>query len=104
MGCPWPVLGRKGDRSCCKACSALLLTVLKPISLLSGEGSSFKAAAEAHPAFLDPKDAESVTIPMCILASKDENAEAVKSFSETLKVEKYVETFADQIHGWMGAR
>lgn len=39
-----------------------------------------------------------------LLASKDEPAEDVKKFEAALKVEKHVETFPDQIHGWMTAR
>lgn len=53
---------------------------------------------------VDPKDAEKITIPLIMLASKDEDAEAVKNFEKTLKVEKHVETFGDQVHGWMAAR
>lgn len=53
---------------------------------------------------VDPKDAEGITVPMCMLASKDEDKDAVKKFEEALKVEKHVETFGDQVHGWMAAR
>lgn len=76
----------------------------KIVSLTSQAGSPFSAAAEAHPAMVDPSDAEKITIPICLLASKDEDAEAVKKFEANLKVEKYIETFGDQIHGWMAAR
>lgn len=57
-----------------------------------------------HPAMVDPNDAKDIKIPVCILASKDENADDIKSFQENLAVDKYVETFGDQVHGWMGAR
>jgi dienelactone hydrolase len=53
---------------------------------------------------VDPKDASSIKIPLCMLASKDEPAEDVKKFEENLSGEKHVETFSDQIHGWMAAR
>jgi hypothetical protein len=53
---------------------------------------------------VDPNDAKDIKIPVCILASKDENADDIKSFQENLAVDKYVETFGDQVHGWMGAR
>jgi dienelactone hydrolase len=66
--------------------------------------STFSAAAECHPAMVDPSDAEQVDIPMCMLASKDEPVEGVKKFEAALKGPKHVETFDDQIHGWMGAR
>jgi len=39
-----------------------------------------------------------------MLASGDESAEDVKKFEANLKGEKHVETFGDQIHGWMAAR
>lgn len=53
---------------------------------------------------VDPADAEGLTIPFALLASKDENPEDVKKFEEKLQVPKHVETFGDQIHGWMAAR
>lgn len=61
-------------------------------------GTPFSAAAEVHPAMVDPKDAEGITVPVCMLASKDEDAEAVKNFEKNLKVASHVETFGDQIH------
>ena len=74
------------------------------VSLSCGEGTPFKAAAECHPAMIDPKDAENITIPIAILASKDEDAQAVNQFKENLKVQKHVETYSNQSHGWMAAR
>jgi len=53
---------------------------------------------------VDPKDAEGIKVPMCMLASGDEDAEAVKKFGENLKETSHIETFGDQIHGWMAAR
>lgn len=53
---------------------------------------------------VDSNDAKGITIPLCMLASKDEDRDAVKKFEEALKVPKHVETFDDQIHGWMAAR
>lgn len=47
---------------------------------------------------VDPKDAEGITVPICMLASKDEDTEAVKNFKNNLKVESHVETFDDQVH------
>lgn len=70
----------------------------------SSDSNPFKAGAECHPAMVDPKDAENVKVPLIVLASKDEPADAVKQFEETLKVPKHVEVFSDQIHGWMAAR
>jgi len=76
----------------------------KIASLVAGESTKFKAAVQAHPAMLDPTDAEKVQIPMCVLASKDESADDVKKYGEDLKVTKHIETFGTQVHGWMAAR
>ncbi|OHE98667.1 carboxymethylenebutenolidase [Colletotrichum orchidophilum] len=76
----------------------------KVVTLRSGEDSLFKAVAQAHPAMLDPEDAKNVRVPMCILASKDEDAAAVAGFHSNLQVPNHVQTFDDQIHGWMAAR
>jgi hypothetical protein len=53
---------------------------------------------------LDAADAAKVTIPMCVLGSKDEKAEDLEAFGHALKVEKHIERFDDQLHGWMSAR
>ena len=53
---------------------------------------------------VDPADGEKITVPICMLASKDEPADAVEKFKGSLKVPSHVETFSDQIHGWMAAR
>ena len=70
----------------------------------STESTPFTAGAECHPAMIDPSDATKIKIPLCMLASGDESAEDVKKFESNLKGEKHVETFGDQIHGWMAAR
>ena len=49
-------------------------------------------------------DAKGIKIPICMLASGDENPEDVAAFEKALTGEKHVETFGDQVHGWMGAR
>lgn len=69
--------------------------------MTSTNDTPFKAAAECHPAMVSPDDATKITIPLCMLASQDEDVEAVKGFEANLKVEKHVETFGDQIHGWV---
>ena len=53
---------------------------------------------------VDPKDAEGIKVPLIMLASQDEDAEAVANFEKALQGPKHVETFKDQIHGWMAAR
>lgn len=74
------------------------------MSLSSREGTPFTVGAEAHPALVDPEDAKHIKIPVVILPSKDEDADDIKAFQKNLTVENHVETFSDQIHGWMGAR
>jgi len=53
---------------------------------------------------LAAEDAPKITVPICMLPSKDEDAEEVKKFEAALTVPKYFETFKDSPHGWMGAR
>ncbi|PKX96158.1 dienelactone hydrolase family protein [Aspergillus novofumigatus IBT 16806] len=72
--------------------------------LSSAKDTKFKAAVQCHPAMVDPNDAKNVTIPMAMLASKDENPKDVEAFGANFKVDHYVETFPTQIHGWMAAR
>ena len=76
----------------------------KMVSLASGAGTAFKAAAQTSPAMVDPKDAEKISIPMCVLASKDEPAEEIKRYEQSLKGVKHVETYGTQVHGFMTAR
>ncbi|KAI0439427.1 hypothetical protein F4803DRAFT_531151 [Xylaria telfairii] len=77
----------------------------KVVSLVSASPENpFKAGIEVHPAMVDPEDAKKIKVPLAFLASKDEDAEAVKKFEANLTGPKYVETFPDQIHGWMAAR
>lgn len=52
---------------------------------------------------IDLADAEKVTIPMVVLASEEEKKD-MDAYEKALKVEKYVETFGDQVHGFMSAR
>jgi len=76
----------------------------KVVSLTSGADSPWKVAGQSSPAFVDPEDAAKTTIPMLMLASKDETAEDVKKYEANLKVDKHVEIVATQIHGYMTAR
>ncbi|PFH59395.1 hypothetical protein XA68_12425 [Ophiocordyceps unilateralis] len=71
---------------------------------IKAANNPFSVAASLHPAMVDPADAEGISIPMMLLASKDEQPEAVQKFEGALKGPKLVETFSDQIHGWMAAR
>ncbi|KKZ59921.1 carboxymethylenebutenolidase [[Emmonsia] crescens] len=76
----------------------------KIATLASMEDTLFKAAVQCHPAMVDAKDALKVTIPMVLLASKDEDANEVKAFENNLKPPHHIETWSTQIHGWMAAR
>ncbi|KAI2470084.1 alpha/beta-hydrolase [Annulohypoxylon bovei var. microspora] len=77
----------------------------KVVSLVTSKADTvFKAGVEAHPAMVDPADAENIKVPLALLASKDEPPEDVKKFEANLTGPKHVETFGDQIHGWMAAR
>ncbi|KAM0798098.1 Alpha/Beta hydrolase protein [Usnea florida] len=76
----------------------------KVATLACGSDTPFAAAVSTHPAMVDPKDGPTITIPYCLLPSKDEDKDAVKAFADAIKVEKYVETFGDMPHGWMAAR
>jgi dienelactone hydrolase len=53
---------------------------------------------------IDPKGAEKITVPFALLASGEDPAEDVKAFESGLNVPHHVETFKDQVHGWMAAR
>ncbi|CAI7577815.1 unnamed protein product [Penicillium discolor] len=70
----------------------------------SGEDNPFKIAAACHPAMVDPSGAEKIPVPYILLASGEDPAEDVKQFENRLKVPHHVETFGDQVHGWMAAR
>ncbi len=79
----------------------------KIATLLSREGSIFKASAQAHPSMLDVKDAEKVRIPMCVLPSMDEVIEPMEEWLKVLHAaspKSYSETFGDQVHGWVTSR
>jgi dienelactone hydrolase len=47
----------------------------KVATLLSRQGTIFKAAAQCHPSLLELEDAKKVSIPMCVLPSMDEEVE-----------------------------
>lgn len=77
----------------------------KVVSLITASAENpFKVGVEVHPAMVDPQDAVKIKVPLALLASKDEDPEDVKKFEANLTGPKYVETFPDQIHGWMAAR
>jgi dienelactone hydrolase len=73
-------------------------------ALQSAKGTKFNASAQCHPSLLDPADADVVTIPMMVLPSGDEDVETVKEFEKRLPEGKYVETFAERVHGFMASK
>ncbi|KAI9367216.1 hypothetical protein BJX61DRAFT_337414 [Aspergillus egyptiacus] len=95
-----PSAAGKFDWSILGYCWGGKITVLSS----GAENKTFKAAVQCHPAMLDPNDAKGVNVPMALLASKDEKPDDVSAFGANLKKDHYVETFPDQIHGWMAAR
>lgn len=64
----------------------------------------FSIAAACHPAMVDPSGADKMTVPYALLASMEEAPETIKEFESGLKVPHHVETFGDQLHGFMAAR
>jgi len=73
-------------------------------SINARDPTLFTAAAQVHPAIMDPCDASSVRIPMCILASGDEDLVDIQKYGTCLKGEHRIETFENMVHGWMSAR
>lgn len=56
---------------------------------------------------MDVTDAQALSIPHIVLASKDEPADAVAGYADFFpknEKEGYVETYTKMWHGWMGAR
>ncbi|KAI1205252.1 Alpha/Beta hydrolase protein [Annulohypoxylon truncatum] len=72
--------------------------------ITSGDSNLFQIAAAVHPAMVDAAEAGGIKVPFILLASGEEPAETIKEFESKLKVPNHVETFADQVHGFMAAR
>ncbi|KAF9894510.1 hypothetical protein FE257_006394 [Aspergillus nanangensis] len=75
--------------------------------LASGPGTPFTVTGQVHPGRMDKADAEKLTIPHIVLASKDEPADAVTAYEEVFQgngVGGYIETYQTMWHGWMGSR
>jgi dienelactone hydrolase len=70
----------------------------------SGDSNPFKIAAAVHPAMVEPSEAEKIPVPYILLASEEEPADTIKEFESKLNVPNHVETFGEQVHGWMAAR
>ncbi|KAI1456329.1 Alpha/Beta hydrolase protein [Annulohypoxylon moriforme] len=72
--------------------------------ITSGDSNPFQIAAAAHPAMVDPAEAGGIKVPFILIASGEEPVDTIKEFENKLKVPNHVETFDDQIHGFMAAR
>ncbi|KIW68155.1 hypothetical protein PV04_04121 [Phialophora macrospora] len=80
---------------------------VKIAALVTTQGTKFSAAAGAHPSLMDIEDTKHVTVPFCVLPSQDEDPEYVEAWFANLKrasPQSYLETFGDQVHGWMTSR
>lgn len=79
----------------------------KVTALASGPGTPFAATGQVHPGLLDKADAERLTIPHIVLASKDESAQTVADYKTVIASNEkggHVETYGTMWHGWMGTR
>ena len=80
----------------------------KIATLAADKRDVFKAVAAVHPAMVDPKDAEKITAPYILLASKDEPADDIAAFEKNLpsdvRSKSIVKTYGDMHHGWAAAR
>ncbi|KAB8261259.1 hypothetical protein BDV32DRAFT_148817 [Aspergillus pseudonomiae] len=75
--------------------------------LASGPGTPFVATGQVHPGRTDKTDAEKLTIPHIVLASKDEPAGEIQGYADVISsngIGGHVETYSTMWHGWMGAR
>ncbi|KAJ5378223.1 uncharacterized protein N7496_005632 [Penicillium cataractarum] len=74
--------------------------------LTSGPNTPFAASGQVHPGRMDAADAQALSIPHIVLASKDEPADAIAGYADLFAKEKegYIETYSTMWHGWMGAR
>ncbi|KAK6535869.1 hypothetical protein TWF281_000119 [Arthrobotrys megalospora] len=76
----------------------------KVVALMSRENTQYLVSGQAHPSFMATEDPASVAIPHICLASKDEDAEKIAIYKTVLGERGYVETYPDNIHGWMGTK
>ncbi|KAL2846431.1 hypothetical protein BJY01DRAFT_234579 [Aspergillus pseudoustus] len=81
----------------------------KVLALASGQkgAGGLGATVQVHPGLMDKADAEKLTIPHAILASKEELADVVQAYEEIVTANSiggFVETYESMWHGWMAAR
>lgn len=77
--------------------------------LAGGEGTKFASVAQVHPAMVDPKDAEKLTVPIANFPSKDEPIKQVEAFEAEVQKKPFAsqsvyKLYPDSHHGWAAAR
>ncbi|EST07675.1 Dienelactone hydrolase [Kalmanozyma brasiliensis GHG001] len=77
--------------------------------LAGGEGTKFTSVAQVHPAMVDAKDAEGLTVPIANFPSKDEPKEDVDAFEAEVQKKPFAKDsvykhYPDSHHGWAAAR
>ncbi|SJX61803.1 related to AIM2-cytoplasmic protein involved in mitochondrial function or organization [Sporisorium reilianum f. sp. reilianum] len=77
--------------------------------LTGGEGTKFSAVAQVHPAMVDPKDAEKLTVPIANFPSKDEPQKEVEAFEAEVHKKPFAKDcvykhYGENHHGWATAR
>lgn len=77
------------------------------MSYCSGPSTPFAAVAALHPSFVDKEIASQISIPIFVIASKDEPEEDVPRFmgdlNPRIKYKDYT-MFPRMVHGWLSAR
>ncbi|KAK6362656.1 hypothetical protein TWF730_000111 [Orbilia blumenaviensis] len=76
----------------------------KVVAVMSRKDTPYLVSGQAHPSFLVDEDPELVVIPHICLASKDEDPDKIANYQTVLGQHCYVETYSENIHGWMGAK
>ncbi|KAK6357690.1 hypothetical protein TWF718_001998 [Orbilia javanica] len=76
----------------------------KVVALMSRKDTPYLVSGQAHPSFIADEDPKLITIPHICLASKDEDPEKIANYKTALGERGYVDTFPENIHGWMGTK
>ncbi|GAK63557.1 dienelactone hydrolase family protein [Moesziomyces antarcticus] len=77
--------------------------------LNGGAGTKFSSVAQVHPAMVDAKDAQGLTVPVANFPSKDEDIKAVEAFEQEVQKKDFAskcvyKLYPDSHHGWAAAR
>ncbi|KAF3941642.1 hypothetical protein ABW19_dt0201630 [Dactylella cylindrospora] len=79
----------------------------KAATLIANSTKLFAASGQAHPAMLDPQNIADSPVPHLCLSSKDEDVTAAQKVIDIVSQRtdgSYSTIYAENIHGWMGAR